>query len=175
MRTSTKEVDRGHDGSGVYRGGKYQIYEGGTRVPFIIRWPGKIKPGRSDALVSQIDLVASFAELVGVKLGADECVDSRNTLDAFLGKDARGLPFMIEEAGVLAVRVGDWKYIPGRVTKRRNRKTKKIVERVIKGQLYDLANDVGEKHNLVDQYPKRCEEMGKLLAGIRKAKGIRGH
>ena len=173
VRTSTKEVDQGHDGSGVYRGGKYQIYEGGTRVPFIIRWPGKIKAGRSGALVSQIDLLASFAKLVGVELGGDDAVDSRDTLDAFMGKDVEGLPFMIEEAGMLAVRVGQWKYVQERVTRRRNRKTKQVVKRVIKGQLYDLGSDVGEKNNLIDQYPDRGAEMQILLDGIRKAKGIR--
>lgn len=159
VRTSTKEVDRGHDGSGKWRGGKYQIYEGGTRVPFIIRWPGKIKAGRSDALVSQIDLVASFAKMVGVELGEGDVVDSRDTLAAFMGKDKVGLPFMIEEAGVLAVRVGDWKLIPERVVKRRDRKAKKIVERVIKGQLYDLANDAGEENNVYVQYPERAKKM----------------
>ena len=64
VRKSTKEADQGHDGSGPYRGGKYQIYEGGTRVPFIIRWPGKINAGVSNALVSQIDFIASFANLL---------------------------------------------------------------------------------------------------------------
>ncbi|MEX1049145.1 MAG: sulfatase-like hydrolase/transferase, partial [Akkermansiaceae bacterium] len=63
VHTSTGEVDQGHDGSGPYRGGKYQIYEGGTRVPFIVRWPAKIKSGVSDALVSQIDFIASFAAM----------------------------------------------------------------------------------------------------------------
>ena len=64
VRTSTKEIDQGHDGSGPYRGGKYQIYEGGTRVPFILRWPARVEPGVSDALVNQIDLLASFADLL---------------------------------------------------------------------------------------------------------------
>ena len=58
VHTSTEEVDQGHDGSGEYRGGKYQIYEGGTRVPMIIRWPEKIQPGSSDALFSQVDFLA---------------------------------------------------------------------------------------------------------------------
>ena len=64
VHTSSKEVDRGHDGSGPYRSGKYQIYEGGTRVPFIVKWPGHVTPGESAALVNQIDFIASFAELL---------------------------------------------------------------------------------------------------------------
>ena len=63
VRPTSGEVDGGHDASGPYRGGKYQLYEGGTRVPFIIRWPGKIQPGTSEALVSQVDFLASFAAL----------------------------------------------------------------------------------------------------------------
>ncbi|MGE9266723.1 MAG: sulfatase family protein, partial [Verrucomicrobiales bacterium] len=111
VHTSTSESDGGHDGSGPFRGGKYQIYEGGTRVPFIIRWPARIEPGVSGALVNQIDFLASFASLLEIELSPDEARDSRDTLPAFLGKDERGLPFMVEEARGLALREGPWKFI----------------------------------------------------------------
>ena len=83
---SSEEADRGHDGSGMWRGGKYQIYEGGTRVPMIIRWPGRIEPGVSDAMVNQTDLMASFAELLDIDLKDGEAVDSRSSLATFTGK-----------------------------------------------------------------------------------------
>ena len=165
VRTSTKESDRGHDGSGPFRGGKYQVFEGGTRVPFVIRWPGRIKPGRSTALVNQIDFLASFAALLGVELAEDQAIDSRNTLAAFLGKDERGLPFMIEEARRLALREGDWKYIQPR--RRRGR-------RAAKALLFNLKDDVGESKNLIDAEPERAARMRALLSELAAdARGLR--
>jgi arylsulfatase A-like enzyme len=154
VHTSSREVDQGHDGSGPYRGGKYQIYEGGTRVPFIIRWPAKIAAGTSKAMVNQIDFVASFARLTGQDLPADEAVDSRDTLDAFLGKDAKGLPYMIEEARTLALRKGDWKFIRGAKNKKRA---------PAKGQLFNLAKDIGEQQNVIDQHPELAKELDTQL------------
>lgn len=159
--TSTKEMDGGHDGSGPYRGGKYQIYEGGTRVPLMVRWPGEIKPGTSKALVSQIDLMASLAELVGVDLQADQAIDSRNMLPAFLGQDRKGLPYMVEEAGVLALRQGSWKYIQPRKKKGNE-------------QLYDLDTDVGEQNNVLSQHAERAASMKAQLGQIKNTpEGIR--
>lgn len=171
VRTSTKETDRGHDGSGPYRGGKYQIYEGGTRVPFIVSWPGKIKAGTSSkALFSQIDLMASFADLVGVELKADQGIDSRNMLPALLGKDPKGLPSMIEEARGIALRQGPWKYI--RPTG--GKKGKKGKAGAPKGELYNLDKDIGEQNNVIGQHAERAKSMHDLLEKMTKAeKGVR--
>ena len=157
VRTSTAEVDRGHDGSGPYRGGKYQIYEGGTRVPFIVRWPARIKPGVSDALVSQIDFLASFAAMLGREIPPGQAIDSRNTLSALLGEDPTGLPDMIEEADTLALREGPWKFI--------HRPAKKTDE------LYHLGDDIGEQQNLVAKHPGRAAAMKARLLAIRDSKG----
>jgi len=160
VHTSTKESDRGHDGSGPYRGGKYQIYEGGTRVPFIIRWPAKIKPGKSKAMVNQIDFLASFAELLEIDLAANQGIDSRSTLAAFLGKSDIGQTVMIEEARTLALRQGDWKYIQGKGK--------------AAGELYNLATDVGEQNNLVKKNEKLATELKeKLQLLIQADNGIR--
>lgn len=151
VKGSSKETDNGHDGSGVYRGGKYQIYEGGTRVPFIISWPGVIKPGKSDALVNQIDFLASFADLLGVEIPDGAARDSRNTLAAFLGEDPNGLSDMIEESHkALALRRGNRKFVrqdkgaPGR-------------------QLFDLAADPGEKQNLIKKFADEAASMESQL------------
>ncbi len=168
VQTSTEEVDRGHDGSGLYRGGKYQIYEGGTRVPFIIRWPARIKPGTSDALVNQIDFIASFAEMLDIELPENEAVDSRNTLAALLGQDSMGLPFMIEEAGRYgrALRRGDWKYIaPG---KSRNKKKPGS-----KAELYNLKNDPSEQNNIIADHPEKAESMADQLKALMDAGRVR--
>ena len=160
VRTSTKEVDRGHDGSGPYRGGKYQIFEGGTRVPFIVRWKGTIKPATSSALVNQIDLMASFAKLTGTPLDKDQGIDSRNVLPTLLGKSNAGLPYTVEEAGkTLALRQGDWKFI-------HNKKNG--------GRLFNLKTDIGEKTNIASKHPDKVKEMSSLLQKIRQSKeGIR--
>jgi len=165
VHTSTKEADRGHDGSGPYRGGKYQIYEGGTRVPFIIRWPGKIAADKeSPAMVNQIDFLASFAEMLDIKLGDDQAIDSRSTLNAFLGKSDKGQTVMLEEARGMAVRKGDWKYI----------KVPKTKKKPATGELYDLSTDIGEQKNLVKEKPEIAKELSALLEEMAGAKtGIR--
>jgi len=157
VKTSSADNDRGHYAAGPYRGGKYQIYEGGTRVPFLIRWPAKIKPGRSNALVSQIDLIASFAELLDIELGEDQARDSRNNLNALLGKDKVGLDYMIEQARQLAIRKGQWKYV---MPKNQNKAKDKAG---ISGELYNLKDDIAEKNNLITKHPQRAAEMAELL------------
>ncbi len=172
VRTSTKESDRGHDGSGIYRGGKYQIYEGGTRVPFIVRWPAKIKPGKSPALFNQIDLLASFAKLTGVKLKDGEAKDSRDMLAALIGKDKVGLPYMIEEARGQALRRAEWKYIPA--PKARSKKGKKKAPKKAKlGQLYNLDKDPSEQKNVINEHPEVGKSMDAQLKELVKSSGLR--
>ncbi|MGJ8650264.1 MAG: sulfatase family protein [Opitutaceae bacterium] len=168
VKKSTKEVDRGHDGSGVYRGGKYQIFEGGTRVPFIVRWPAKIKPGTSDALVNQIDLIASFAALLEQELPAGEARDSRNTLSAFIGKDPKGQEYMIEESFGLALRHGDWKFIEFT-------KPTWASKDPIRKSLYNLKDDPSETKNIIADYPEKAAAMEQRLEAMKKSDGIRGH
>ncbi|MDQ8181588.1 arylsulfatase [Pelagicoccus sp. SDUM812005] len=166
--TSAEEADGGHDGSGIFRGGKYQIYEGGTRVPFIIRWPARIKPGVSDALVNQIDFLTSFSRLLKQDLPAGEARDSRDTLDAFLGEDSVGLPYMVEEAGPWrrALREGDWKYIAaGKAHPRRGAPAH--------ATLYNLKSDPGEENNLIEEYPEKAASMEKRLKELLEGPGVR--
>ncbi len=149
-----------HDASGKWRGGKYGIYEGGTRVPFMIRWPNHIEPNTSNALVNQIDFLASFAELFDIELAEEVARDSRSTLAAFLGKDKIGLPYMIEESGGVALRVGDWKYVPAKVTNRGPRFSPVV------DSLFDLNRDPGEQDNLIGKYPDRANEMAAQLKAL---------
>ena len=87
----------GHISNGVLRGGKYNVFEGGTREPFLVRWPGHVPAGMtSPALVSQTDLQASFARLIGVTLPADAALDSIDVLDALLGKSTVGRHELVE-------------------------------------------------------------------------------
>lgn len=166
VKTSEEEVDRGHDGSGLYRGGKYQIYEGGTRVPLIIRWPARIQPGVSDALVNQIDLMASLAKLLKIELPDDEATDSRDNLAAFLGKDDRGLPLMLEEAGQgRAIRKGDWKFIRGQGPNARRGPSA--------DELYNLKKDPAEQSNVISENPEIAEALSKQLQEYLDGKPMR--
>ena len=103
-----------HKAAGQYSGGKYSIFEGGTRTPFITYWPGTIKPGVSDKVVCTIDFAGSLANHLGVKLPQDACLDSLNVMDAMLGKKkAKGRPHLIQQdngrGNNYGYRVGNWK------------------------------------------------------------------
>jgi len=161
---SNGENDRGHDASGIYRSGKFRIYEGGTRIPLIIRWPKRIKPMVSNAMVSQIDFLASFAAFLQQEIPAGEARDSRNTLAAFMGEDLIGLPFMIEETRTRrALRSGDWKYIIGPKKKQKDTGP----------ELYNLATDPGEQNNLVHLKKEVAEKMDKQLKDVIASEGLR--
>ena len=100
-----------HNPSGPFRGGKYSAFEAGTRVPTITYWPGVIKPGESNAMMTQVDLYASLAKLVGQNLEGSEAPDSMNLLNSFLGENQHGRKFMLEEAFTISLRHENWKYI----------------------------------------------------------------
>jgi arylsulfatase A-like enzyme len=159
------ENRNGHQPAGPLRGGKYSLYEGGTRVPFIARWPARIKPGVSDALISQVDLMHSFAALVGQTLLTDAAPDSFNMLPALLGNSRKGRAHLIQHARDLAIRQGNWKLIPAGAA-RQNAKDGPATK---DAELFDLAQDSGEKNNLAPQQPRRVREMTALLEKFRAA------
>ena len=163
----------GHRPAGPLRGGKYSIFEGGTRVPFITRWPGHIQAGVSDALVSHVDFVASFAALTGQKLAVGEGPDSRNVLRALLGQSRAGREQFVEHANVLALRDGTWKYIEPSSGPKRNAATDTELGNDPSGQLYDLAGDLGETNNLLQAQPDRSRELREELKAARQVPGPR--
>lgn len=106
---ATTEFPDGHDSNGPYSGGKYAVREGGTRVPFLIRWPGKIPAGKvSNALFSHTDLMATFAALTGQNLPTDAGPDSENVLDAMIGQSNTGRSVLVTQDPI-AIREGNWK------------------------------------------------------------------
>ncbi len=109
-----KELLSGHSPTGGLRGGKYSAFEGGTRVPVIVRWPGHVAGGKTtDCLVSQIDWLESMASLVGVRVPQGSAPDSYNRLGNLLGTDPRPRPWVLEQAAdkTLSLRTPKWKYI----------------------------------------------------------------
>ncbi|MEO6245187.1 MAG: arylsulfatase [Opitutaceae bacterium] len=157
-----------HKPAGPFRGGKYSRFEGGTRVPFIVRWPARVKPGVSDALVSQVDLMASFAALTGQTLAQADAPDSFNVLPALLGESRTGRDHIVEHATKLALRAGDWKYIepaPG-VALAVNTNTE--TANSLQPQLYNLALDPGEKRNLAAEQPQRVADLAARLTALQE-------
>jgi len=158
----------GHKPAGPLRGGKYSNFEGGTRVPFVVRWPAKVKPGVSDALICQIDFLASFAALTGQKLDDAGAPDSFNVLPALLGEAKAGREHLIEHASALSLRHGSWKYIEPSRGQKVNRNTNTETGNDPGGQLYNLSDDSGETKNLASQHPERVKEMSAFLEKLRE-------
>ncbi|MHC4754721.1 MAG: sulfatase family protein [Planctomycetota bacterium] len=158
----------GHKPAGPLRGGKYSAFDGGTRVPFIVHWPERVKTGVSDALVCQIDFMASLASLTSRKLAFDDAPDSINVLEALLGETQDGRKHLVEHAGVLSLIKGRWKFIAPSRGSKINAATGIEMGRDPKPQLYDLKNDIGEKNNIAAEHSDIVEEMSALLKKIKK-------
>jgi len=157
-----------HRPAGGWRGGKYSAFEGGTRVPMIVRWPGRVRPGTAtDALVCHVDFLASFASLTGQSLGREETADSENVLPALLGDQPRGRRQLVEHAGVLALREGSWKYIePGRGAAFW-KETSTETGQDPNGHLYNLATDPAESADQVATETERARQMQRTLDTLR--------
>ena len=162
-RDEAAEKLGGHKPAGPYRGGKYSKFEGGTRVPFVVRWPGRVKPGTSKALFSQIDFLASLAALAGVPDRAAPAPHSRNHLPALLGEDPIGRETLIEQAGGLAVRRGKWKFIPASNGPKKSEPTNTELGNDPSPQLYDLDADPGETRNVAGEHPEILDRLRKDL------------
>jgi len=153
-----------HTPAGPLRGGKYSLFEAGTRVPFITYWKGKIDPTVSDALVSQVDLLSSLASLVGSEKRG---TDSQELLDVFMGKDSRGRGELILEAtGRTALRQGDWVLIPPHEGPAVARNVQIELGNAPEYQLYNLGEDIAEQNNLAEDQKERLEAMIKTYQSI---------
>lgn len=170
-RDQAREKLGDHKPAGPWRGGKYSVFEGGTRVPFIVRWKGRVSPGISRALVCQVDLLASLASLVGEEVRGNSSPDSRNVMESLLGRNSAGRTDLVEHAGTLAIRKGPWKWIqPGRGQKKIIPTNTETGNDTVP-QLYNLDDDPGELRNLAEANPGKASELSALLAS-EKAKGM---
>ena len=160
-----------HKPAGPLRGGKYSIFDAGTRVPFVVRWPKQVNPAVSGAFISQVDLLASLCRLTGQTLGDEDAPDSLNVLDALIGKDKIGREYIIEHSqfGTLSIRVADWKYIEPSNKSEVARNTGIETGNRPKPQLYNLVADPGEKNNLAYEHPDKVEKFKAMLDRIRGA------
>jgi arylsulfatase A len=184
--------ENGHQANGGLRGGKGTPYEGGHRIPYIVRWPGRVSPGVCcDVPVSLMDHMATFAAVAGYELTPTDAPDSWNILPLWKGTaDAelyaeRTLFHFNNNPKVDAVRHGKWKLIPpGEFKPKQKRKGagSRPASVPTVGQLYDLSTDLGEQTNLWDRHPRIAERLTSMLEDYlhnrRSAphtKGVRGH
>ncbi|NGF55061.1 arylsulfatase [Parapedobacter sp. SGR-10] len=146
-----------HKPWGPFRGGKTSLYEAGTRVPFIVQWKQTIKPGVSDALICQMDLMTSLGKMLNI---THEQTDSQNILNALLGKSEKGRnELILESLTKTALLQGDWVMIPPydgpAVTKTTNIERGNSPEY----QLYNIKNDIGQQNNLAKTHPDILKKM----------------
>jgi len=153
--------------NGKWRGRKHSIYEGGFRVPFVVRWPGKVPAGTvSEKTISLVDMFATVAAVVGKSLPSakEAAEDSFNVLPAFLGRSSPDplRPSMIVHSvdGNFAIREGPWKYIEGKASP-----TVKRVSRAdeLGAQLYNIQDDPAEQENLIGAYPEIAKRLADVL------------
>ncbi len=163
----------GHRAGGPFSGGKYSVFEGGTRTPFITRWKGRIKPGVSDEVVCTIDLPTSFAKLTGARLKNDACVDSLDVMGALLGrKGAKGRDHLVQQdngrGNNYGFRVGKWKLQRHDSKRTRNLVVEqKLANRPVdQYQLFDLAADPGETRNVIGANPQVAKRLQARLQKI---------
>ena len=159
------EFNGEHRMAGPLRGGKYSLFEGGTRVPFIVRWPNGATRGETQALFNQVDLYHCFAQLTGSELQAEEAPDSQPLLDTLLGKETQGRDNMVLEGMQYKKVFRDlrYAYIPPHDDDFICQYTGNEKGNLSSAQLFDLHDDIGQVVNLAEQYPEKVEELAELL------------
>ncbi len=159
-----------HKPAGIYRGGKYSNFDAGTRVPFIMKWPDHIKPDTtSNALIDQIDLLASFASLTDQPLRYQDAPDSINNLPALLGRSQIGRQSLVEEAGSLSLVNHSWKVIRASDKPAFDPNTRTELGNAPGPQLYDRIADPSEKHDVAAEHPQIVRNMLATLDQIELA------
>ncbi|MCG8650682.1 MAG: arylsulfatase [Pirellulales bacterium] len=170
--------DHQHDGARPWRGVKRDNWEGGHRVPLIVRWPGKVKAGAtSDQITSLTDVMATVADILDVPLPPEAAEDSFSMLPALLGRDAgRPIrPYILQQgfggSKYLAIRNGRWKYLAHRGSGGNGYENHRLLKKYYlpdsapeaPGQLYDLQSDPGETKNLYFENPQMVQQLSELL------------
>jgi arylsulfatase A len=186
--------DHAHDGARPWRGVKRDNWEGGHRVPFLVRWPGKVAPGSvSNQITSLTDVMATLADMVDAPLPSDAAEDSFSMLPVLLGTDDGQpiRPYVLQQgfggSRYLAIRRGNWKYLDHTGSGGNRYETHELLKEYqlpetapeAPGQLYDLETDPGETQNLYFEHPEIVSELKALLtqsmASGRSAPATRGN
>ena len=162
-----EELLNGHKPAGPWRGNKYSAFEGGTAIPVIVRWPMSVKPNQtSDVLMSQIDFMASFGNLIGATFPKGSAPDSKNHLENLLGNDNTHRPWVAEMSNnhVISIRTKEWKYIePNDGSKMIKWGPKIETGNDPNPQLYRISDNLYEQNNVAEANPKVVFEMQNIL------------
>ena len=163
-RDQAREKLGDHKPWGPLRGGKYSAFEAGTRVPFLVSWPERIKPGISEALVSQIDLTATLCKLTGQVLPTGSAPDSFDQLDVWLGKSSANRSFLIEQStGTLSIVNNRYKYIQPSTGPAMEENTDIELGNSPMPQLYNLKQDENERSNLANKLAKKAKSLSRKM------------
>jgi len=169
------ELNGTHRAAGPLRGGKYSKFDGGTRIPFIVSCPDLVRRGTSHALISQVDLFASFAHMLGITLEKGSAVDSQDMYAALMGEDPVGREeLMVEDVSCgKMLRRGNWTYLsPSEGAP--FRKEERIETGLSKDpQLYNMDYDIGQRENVAWDYKEVVKDMEARLQEIMKSSGTR--
>lgn len=160
-----------HDSAGPLRGMKADAWEGGHRMPFIMRWPDGIKAGQTTGhTICFTDLFATFGELTGATIPKGQAPDSKSFLPLLKGEkiNPRKPIVMAAGQGHFLVRSGDWKLITGPGSGGFSKIDRAVLKTLPKVQLYNLKEDLGETNNLAAKHPGKVAELKALLEKIRK-------
>lgn len=170
-----------HYSMGNLRGLKRDIYEGGHRVPFILKWPGKVKPGSiSNEVINQVDIMSTVAEIIGYKLSNEVAVDSYNILPVITGKSykspLREATIQNTNKNMYAVRKGNFVLVnaytgqhSGAPAWYHQKSGYPKPDKKVKFQLFDLSSDVGQKKDISSENPEKVKEMQAILERYRNS------
>lgn len=164
-RAKRTAYNKGHKTCGDYKGYKASFYEGGFRVPFMVRWPGKTAQGlKSYAMISTLDLMRTFAEAIGAKIPRNAAIDSYDFMPAAMeGADpndvyqVRNTNILLTPGRVISYREGDWKYIKLHDAQGKRRKA---------DELYNLADDPYETTDLINKHLDIAKHLAEEVAKI---------
>ena len=170
-------MDAGLRINGAWRGGKHDIWQGGFRVPCIVRWPGVVPAGTTcDRLIGLVDLFATFADVAGVALPPPDQAgpDSRSFYPLLVRSDKTDTPVRPDlicqsAGGVYAIRSGPWKWIEGKAPEAPARGKKKAAPAAgpkadqFRPQLFNLQDDPGETRDVAAQHPEVVERLARVL------------
>lgn len=171
-KDQAEELLNGHSPAGPLRGNKYSAFEGGTRIPFIVRWPKHVQAGtESNALVSQIDFFASMAHMLDARVPKGAAPDSRNAWETWTNASQVDREWVVEQAldHTLSLRNKNWKYIEPSDTRVKVMKPENVETGYApEPQLYKVDEDVHEDHNVAAQHPDVLFQMQTQLRKIAK-------
>jgi len=160
-------AEKGHIVSAGYRGSKSDLWDGGHRVPFIVKWPNKVKPNTtSDQLICLTDIFATFSEITNVAVPSKSGEDSVSILPAFYGEDINSTRAGVIHhsiSGHFAYRLGKWKLLLAKGSGGWSTPRERDASDMPIAQLYDMENDPAETENLYEKRPEIAEQLLKQL------------